>query len=1068
MYKQDIQTYHVTVRDLQDDTIQGFLLTPSAKTGSSFMYNTLAPVGNKQLSGETTMGDLTNTEVFVQYNRDGFYDGSTFIGPRWVKYWTPRMNYSNIFPTGTYRHGFGMDAFHQKGELRIAHGVIDYPTLPNSEQISSYEIDYEGNDIFVYAGSRTSGKVYVSDDKWLTWSLLVDLQAETGVNYGQIRQLLIVKDKKVKKLMILAGVIGTWYGGSTANPWHLFSYNLGDYYGFDLVKHTSGFYVDSKSKEDDRYPSCPDAIQLSTIPSGSIAYTSIQDTLDNELVKITLPEGISGWYHVISYFTEEQIKKIQQVKSIGIQDTAGTISKVDIYFINETTLPTTYTTPNNLTIAVPKFSIVVEQFTSVDYTKKYRCVLFNRVNATITNVRPGMVLSAVSYGKVYATVSTAGCFFVNQHIQNSELSHSWGNFTFNANSYQRVFDIVGTPSGMQNKSLLGVSYKKGGVEFAITEEYGSRDITIGGSTYSAIINERQIMNIDNENYFVPEKLTNNPINIVADVNIGASNGTATIQNLQRIGSPTESHSIVQIMKLGYDQTSGDPEEYIGAIVYYPNDKYQFHFIPLQVLALKDTRLWDKKTDVYTNATSNYTYNESGYYYTKMTYRLQGLLEKKYSTQGFDEDIPTPFVTKVFPGEWYVPVQVAYQENKDTSYFTTFKRVGWDTITIRASTLTGVKKVQDVPGVWYATGICYANTKLYFLSKNYGKVYQCIMTENTIDVDYEEIYMEGKYNPVTGNEESELIYGVVFEWDYLAISNNDGVAYSYNTITTRFREKFGIEEINQNANALPVNMMIPLGDRLIIQDSSGNVWKYWQDVKADKWYIISSIYGAFVGTINKIRIQARVLVNNQANVGNKWQKVRLAISYDNGITFEYLPRVLWLDTIADNFYGAVAPEYEFTYDEFGGNEVNECYFRFPYEALSKKLCYKLELFRGTCELHEFYGAHVEFHYIMQSFKELMLTMNFDLRPKRQLLDGSIEHSPDAHRQKFNFLKKIWEDWRKVEITLPRWEKYFAVPFAQPNTWTDGFALVGMDLEEWKKDLDNFGYTLSMQFKTIKEL
>lgn len=104
------------------------------------------------------------------------------------------------------------------------------------------------------------------------------------------------------------------------------------------------------------------------------------------------------------------------------------------------------------------------------------------------------------------------------------------------------------------------------------------------------------------------------------------------------------------MKLGYDQTSGDPEEYAGAIVYYPNDKYQFHFVPLQVLALKDTRLRDKKTTVYSGASSGYTYNESGYYYTKRTYRLQGLLEKRYSTQGFDEDIPTPFVTKVFPTE----------------------------------------------------------------------------------------------------------------------------------------------------------------------------------------------------------------------------------------------------------------------------------------------------------------------------------------------------------------------------------------------------------------------------------
>lgn len=200
------------------------------------------------------------------------------------------MNYSNIFPTGTYWHGFGIDAYHQKGELRIAHGVTANPKLPNNEQISSYEIDYEGDDIFVYAGSRTSGKVYISDDKCQTWTTLVDLQAETGTNYGQIRQILIVKDKRVKKLMILAGAIGTGYGGTTGVPGHLFSYNLGDYYGFDLIKHTSGFYVDSKSKEDDRYPSCPDSIQLATIPSGSITYTSIQDTLDNELVKITLPE----------------------------------------------------------------------------------------------------------------------------------------------------------------------------------------------------------------------------------------------------------------------------------------------------------------------------------------------------------------------------------------------------------------------------------------------------------------------------------------------------------------------------------------------------------------------------------------------------------------------------------------------------------------------------------------------------------------------------------------------------------------------------------------------------------
>ena len=46
--------------------------------------------------------------------------------------------------------------------------------------------------------------------------------------------------------------------------------------------------------------------------------------------------------------------------------------------------------------------------------------------------------------------------------------------------------------------------------------------------------------------------------------------------------------------------------------------------------------------------------------------------------------------------------------------------------------------------------------------------------------------------------------------------------------------------------------------------------------------------------------------------------------------------------------------------------------------------------------------------MQSFKELMLTLNFDLRPRRKLLDDSIEHAPNAHREKFAFLKQIWKE------------------------------------------------------------
>lgn len=52
-----------------------------------------------------------------------------------------------------------------------------------------------------------------------------------------------------------------------------------------------------------------------------------------------------------------------QSNSIGIEDESGTITKLDIKFINETEIPTTHLTQNGLTIGVPKYSIVVEEFT---------------------------------------------------------------------------------------------------------------------------------------------------------------------------------------------------------------------------------------------------------------------------------------------------------------------------------------------------------------------------------------------------------------------------------------------------------------------------------------------------------------------------------------------------------------------------------------------------------------------------------------------------------------------------------------------------------------------------------
>ena len=109
MSNQNIQRYHVTIKDLISSETQGFMLN-AGKDGHtiSFSYQTLAPLMLKTQQGEITMGDLTNTSVFVQFNRAGKQVDqfqTTPIGPRGYKFWTPRYTYGNFLPTQLYWYG---------------------------------------------------------------------------------------------------------------------------------------------------------------------------------------------------------------------------------------------------------------------------------------------------------------------------------------------------------------------------------------------------------------------------------------------------------------------------------------------------------------------------------------------------------------------------------------------------------------------------------------------------------------------------------------------------------------------------------------------------------------------------------------------------------------------------------------------------------------------------------------------------------------------------------------------------------------------------------------------------
>ncbi len=1058
---QNIQRYHITIKDLVSWETQGFMLNPWKDGSSMFKYNTLAPIVAKNQSWEITMGDLTNTSVFVQFSWSGQTSatGQPF-GPRGIKYWTPRYLYSAMLPTQMYWYGQGTDTTSQDWEIHVAKAVTAGTLLPNGEKISCRALDNNTNTkTYLYAGSADSATIFKSDDNGNTWTTLIDIDTALWTSHWQIRQLLLIKDKKTKKLCILCGQV--WTGQYV----HLYTYSLSNYYWLDLLKHEAGNFYDSETNEESRYPNSPDLLTLVTIPQSTISYNSIADSLTVKS-PIKIHDIADQNNLLITWLSDEDVKVLRNMSNVALRKKgSSSVSPVRINFLNDTLTPLQYRfSDTDLWISVPSNSMIVD-YTSITWDKSYTLVCYNKIEtADASDCRVGMVINAGGDDMRIYKISWDDIYV--DHIVYSSLPWS-GTFTFTAESYQRVFDVTTS----KTKSLLGAKYKKGSTIFSILDE----------SSWGK--NECTLLYKNNHMYSVPEKFTTDITTIVADRDIWATSGTATIEHLQSCGSSqlyTEDlHHIIQIMKLGYDETITDPEEYIGAIVYYAWDKYQYQFTTLQLHSIKDQRLWHEETkwigyirhyqdyyDTYSNTYPNVSYG----------------CKKQSTTQGFDEDIPTTMASLYDVWQWSIPISIGYDEVGNTSYFSTFKRIWGDTITIWKANKTGVEKVTETPGVGYATWVQFSNNKVFFCSKNYGRVYTFMTTNsygNTVtQTKYEVINMQ-RVDPsdwtFTEQEQSNLLTGVVYEWDYVCVSDVDWNVYAYDTLSWDFpfTEKTNIEEIAiAGNNTISVTALIPLGDRLLIQTDNDTIWNLDQSNNIrDKAYLCSSSYGAYLGTVNKNWIQAKVILNNQILIWDKGQKFRYAVSFDNWQTFFNLPKILGLPFIADDFYNTTTfdSDYEYEYGDLLGDDKNEMRFRFPYYAISKRIVYKIEIYSGQLtDTDEIKIAHIENQYLLQSFKELLLQLDIYLRPKVKLLDGSYEHEPNAHRNKITFLQTIWQDQRKCEIKMPRGDKYYGIPFAIPGTGNDGFSLSSIDIEPGKKDLDRATYSIQMSFKTIIQL
>ena len=1055
MSNQNIQRYHVTIKDLISSETQGFMLN-AGKDGHtiSFSYQTLAPLMLKTQQGEITMGDLTNTSVFVQFNRAGKQVDQfqqTPIGPRGYKFWTPRYVYGNFLPTQLYWYGQWVDTVTQPWEIRLTPAASVVSTFPAGEKVSCREID----EADLYIGCSTSAKIYKSSDKGATWTTLADM-ADYGA-FTKTRQLMIIKDKKCKKLAIVCGTLGTQANGN------LFTYVLSDSYGFDVIKDYSGKFYDLNTNFEWRYPDAPSSVSLRACTNaGPYTYTYVYNAVTggntaNYYVKIQNIKWNKAL--LITRLNADMVKAIAYVNTVGLYEWGGGsgsyLDKIDVLCLNNGLTPITYQFDDDqTTITVPVNGLLID-YHAYDPTLNHAVVTQNHIMmADTSDLEPGMILDTSS-GNVKIVCVEANGIRVNENVPDAELSYMGWHFNILASSFKQVFKLN---TYIEWKSLLGTKFTTPGwTSFTITEEYSE-------DTIGTVANYRNIYFKNNKMFYAPGRCKTTPIVVVADRDIGSWDKICPLQRIQKCWSSTDTHNIIQLVKLWYDETSTQAESYIWAIVYYSTDKIPYQLIPLQLLSIKDKRLRDPSIDTY--AATDFQKNEYQNYYNSYAYDISYLCEKKYMTQWFDEDIPTTVAG--------YPISIAYDDVSNTSYFSTYKKIGGDTITIRKSTppdplsfMAWVEKDTDIPGVWYATGLQYDNDKLFFASQAKGRVYQYVTitgtggyaTSKEYSVSYEEVYMNGKLA-------SNIQVGTVFEWAYVCMSDTNGVCYQFDTLdpTCPFTEKFNIETIGLNNYV--INAIIPLGGDLILQSSHWEIYR-WNATNApgSRWFLVSSNHGSYLGSIKKNYIQARVILNNQFTVTDKGQKVRLAVSFDNGQTFNYLSKVRGDPFIADNFYAATTANYEQWYADFGWPHKNELVFRFPYDAICQTICYKIEVRKWTCTALEMVVNHIELHYVLQSFKELYLNMSVDLRPRVKLLDNSIENAPDAHRQKLAFLQTIWLEQRKCEIRLPRWDTYFAIPFAMPNTWTDGFGVTAMDISTGKKDLDLFTYAVQISFKTI---
>jgi hypothetical protein len=178
--------HHIVIKDLVSNKEKGFLLTPDANSNYNIAVNGCDSLASKTSNGDTQYGDFTNVSIYAQSDWSGQDDKSgNLVGPGGIKYWTPDVLYSNIFPTRCYYKKKNID-ISVNGEIKIGNGFLEIENFPYPEdQINCYHL-YNS---VLYVGLKNTGKILKTSDYGVTWTVVVDLSTDPRSQFNVLTKI---------------------------------------------------------------------------------------------------------------------------------------------------------------------------------------------------------------------------------------------------------------------------------------------------------------------------------------------------------------------------------------------------------------------------------------------------------------------------------------------------------------------------------------------------------------------------------------------------------------------------------------------------------------------------------------------------------------------------------------------------------------------------------------------------------------------------------------------------------------------------------------------------------------